>query len=236
MRYLFYILSICICNMACAQNNVSKSTSLTQNILKKYPHIDLNKNGKIEASEAENITELDLMGMNITDVDDIVIFKNLHSLSLTSNKLEKFKVSNLEHLEQLYVANNNLKEFEVSNMPALKDIACGRNQLQEVKIKDCPNIESLNVMDNQLKKIHLMSFKKLKYLTADGNQLKEVNLSANSELIQVAVNDNNIKTIDITRNPKLQMHILYIDANVTITGTEKQLKEYRPAPSFTVED
>ncbi len=214
-----------------SQNTNLKNQILQDVILKKYPEIDINKNGKIEKSEAEIIQDLNLMELHLTNIDGIQIFKNLKYLSLTINGIEKFKLKDFPNLEKLYVARNKLTMLEISNMPQLKEFACGLNELEKIKIVNCPNIESLNFMDNKISEIDLRDFRKLKYLSADHNKLTKIDFSKNPELIQFLIHGNNITEIDISQNPNLKLNILYIDKNVKIIGTDKQIKNYTPVSS-----
>ncbi|MGN8054647.1 leucine-rich repeat domain-containing protein [Pedobacter sp. 22163] len=201
-------------------------------VLTKYPEIDLNSNGRIEANEADQIKTLDLMGQNLVNVNDVKYFKNLERLLITNNKISRLKLDTLKFLTDIYCAKNALKVFEISNMPALKQISCGLNQLTHVNIKNCPNLESLNMMDNQLNKIDLSQFYRLKYLVLDNNKLKTLELSNNPELIQITVNGNGFKVIDITKNQNLKMNIIYVDEGVNIVGTESQMKNYKKVPTI----
>lgn len=204
-------------------------------VLEKYPEIDLNKNNRIEKNEAESLDKLSLIEVNITNANDIKHFKNLTYLSLTFNDIEEFKIKDFLKLEKLYIARNKLKKLEINNLPSLNEFGCGINQLTKVKIKNCPNIISLNMMDNKIKKIDLTQFKKLKYLHVGNNKLKKLDLSNNPDLIQIHIDENDIKIIDIRKNKNLKMHILYIDDNVKIIGTEEQLSKYKKAPKLIVQ-
>lgn len=230
MKKLLFILFLISFSITFSQELKFNNSNLERIILNKYPEIDQNKNGKIDKPEAESLKELNLMKENLENISDIVFFKNLEYLSLTTNKLENLKINNFKYLKKLYCARNNLKILEISNLSNLVEFACGLNKLTVVKIKNCPNIESLNMMDNFITEIDLKQFKNLKYLTVDGNKLKELDLSKNVNLEQITINKNELKEIDITKNQKLIMHILYIDKDVKIIGTENQMKNYRPGP------
>jgi len=223
---LIYIL-FTTCNLY-SQDIKFKNSQLEKIILKKYPHIDFNKNGKVEINEASKVDSLDLMEENLVDVEDLIFFKNLKSLSLTINDIESLKLKDFPYLEKLYCARNKLTEFEISNMPKLKELAFGINLLEKVTIKNCPNIESLNFMDNKISIIDLNEFSKLKYLSADDNKLTKIDFSKNPSLIQFSIDGNQIEEIDISNNPNLDLRILYMDKNVKIKGTNQQIKNYTP--------
>ena len=227
-KIIFSLFSVIAIN--CHGQNL-QNQNLEDVILKKYPEIDVNKNGKIEKNEAEIVKNLNLMELHLTNIDGIQIFRNLEYLSLTINDIEKFRLKDFPNLEKLYVARNKLKVLEISNMPKLKEFACGLNELEKIKIINCPNIESLNFMDNKIADIDLKDFAKLKYLSADHNKLTKIDFSKNPELIQFLIHGNQIKEIDISKNPNLKLNILYIDKNVKINGTDKQIKNYTPVSS-----
>ncbi|MEC5158279.1 leucine-rich repeat domain-containing protein [Chryseobacterium sp. MP_3.2] len=229
-KFILSLFSIIAINCS-SQNTTLKNENLQNVILKKYPEIDINKNGRIEKNEAENVKNLNLMEMNLTNINGIAIFKNLEYLYLTINKIEKLKLNDFPNLEKLYVARNKLKSLEISNMPKLKEFACGINELEKIRIKNCPNIESLNFMDNKISEIDLKDFPKLKYLSADHNKLTKIDFTKNPELIQFLIHGNQIKEIDISQNPNLKLNILYIDKTVKINGSDKQINNYTPVSS-----
>lgn len=230
MYKILFVLFFLSFSIAYTQELKFENPDLEKIVLKKYPEIDKNKNGKIENSEALSLKDLDLMKENLENANDIVFFKNLEYLSLTTNKLENLKIRDFKYLKKLYCARNNLTILEILNLPSLTEFACGLNKLTYVKIQNCPNIKSLNMMNNQITTIDLSPFKSLKYLTIDNNKLKQLDLSKNPNLEQIVINNNEIKEIDITKNQKLIMHILYIDKNVKIIGSENQMINYKPGP------
>ncbi|SHK53118.1 leucine-rich repeat domain-containing protein [Epilithonimonas mollis] len=231
MKNLLFLLSITALTVAYSQVLKFENQYFEKAILRKYPKLDFNKNGKIDKKEAESLRELGLMSQNLTNVNDIRFFKNLEYLSLTNNKIEKIKIENFPNLTKFYCARNNLKTFQISNIPKLQELACGRNQITEVMIKNCPNIESLDLMDNQISNLDLRKFLKLKYLVADNNRLKELDLSNNPELIQITINNNDITRLDLRRNINLNMKILYIDDKVQIIGNKNKMNSYRRPPT-----
>jgi Leucine-rich repeat (LRR) protein len=236
MKKIFILITLLITNLNYSQAIKFENPDFEKTVLTKYPEIDINKNGSIEYNEAQTISKLDLMKLNIKNADDIKHFKNLTYVSLTINEIVDFKLEGLQLLKELYIARNKLNNIQISNLPSLERFACGLNELTKVKISNCPNIVSLNMMDNTIQELNLKQFKKLKYLTVDNNKLKKLDLSNNPDLIQIAINKNEIETIDITKNQNLKMNILYLDEKVKIIGTENQLREYEVAPTILMGD
>ncbi|WP_312821989.1 leucine-rich repeat domain-containing protein [Epilithonimonas sp.] len=232
MKKIYFLIFIVFTTLACSQDLKFENPDFEKAVLKKYPEIDSNHNGKIDKNEAEKVKELDLMGQNITNANDITLFKNLEYIVLTNNKIEKLKIENLSNLTKFYCARNNLKTLQISNLPKLEELGCGRNQINKVIIKNCPKIESLNLMDNQISDIDLKNFTKLKYLVVDNNKLTSIDLTKNPELIQITINKNHINKVDIRKNINLKMNILYIDENVQIIGNKNQMDSYKKAPTI----
>ncbi|MBB2145390.1 hypothetical protein GM921_07840 [Pedobacter sp. LMG 31464] len=227
-----YIIAIFLATSIFYQSQVLtfKNQALRNSILKKYPEIDLNKDGKIQKNEADKVKKLSLMEENLQNVEDLKFFKNLERLVLTTNKIERLNFNGFNYLEELYIANNKLSELNIANMPSLKSLACGQNNLTKVSVKNCPSLESINMMNNQIQNLDLFPFTKLKYLAIQNNKLSRLDISKNLELQQIIINGNSIKQVDITKNLKLKMNNLYIDNNVKIQGTDEQMKNYKTAP------
>ena len=65
-------------------------------------------NGKMNPSDAEAITELELSGKRINSLEGIEMFKNLKSLFCSGNNLLELDLRNNVILEKLYCSSGNI--------------------------------------------------------------------------------------------------------------------------------
>lgn len=79
---------------------------------------EINKDDHLEESDFLDIVELDLSGLEITELDGIEVLKNVESLSLENNKITDFSIlSELDNLNEVNVIGNpiddNLEQQEI---------------------------------------------------------------------------------------------------------------------------
>ena len=101
-----------------------------------YNSIDSNSDGEIQVSEAQTIKWLALSNLGISNATGIEAFTNLEYLSLSSNLLDSFNVTNLTHLRYLNVGHNTLSTLDVTTFSNLCHLWCYDNQLQSLFIKN----------------------------------------------------------------------------------------------------
>lgn len=79
---------------------------------------EINKDDHLEESDFLDIVEMDLSGLEITELDGIEVLKNVESLSLENNKITDFSIlSELDNLNEVNVIGNpiddNLEQQEI---------------------------------------------------------------------------------------------------------------------------
>ena len=72
--------------------------------------IDANGDGKINSTEAEAVTFLNISFSSLTDISGIGLFTNLDSLDCSNNSLSSLDVSRNLKLVYLNCSSNNLSE------------------------------------------------------------------------------------------------------------------------------
>lgn len=129
-----------------------------------YIKIDANNNGEIEQSEALMVTNLNVIGQNISNLEGLQYFTNLTVLGLDTNHVTSINLSSLTqlvslnchtnqlasldltgliHLERLFCYNNQITSLDFSNLPNLKTVYCGNNQLTSLDFSHNPLFEEL---------------------------------------------------------------------------------------------
>lgn len=85
-------------------------------ILKNF---DKDRNGFLSQSEANEITEIDCSGLNITSIDEIQYFSNLIILNCRNNKIQTLDITSNQLLEKLNCNSNLLTNLNIDNNPNL---------------------------------------------------------------------------------------------------------------------
>lgn len=85
-------------------------------ILKNF---DKDRNGFLSQSEANEITEIDCSGLNITSIDEIQYFPNLIILNCRNNKIQTLDIASNQLLEKLNCNSNLLTNLNIDNNPNL---------------------------------------------------------------------------------------------------------------------
>ena len=216
-----------------AQKIVFKDQNLKRALLKEG--YDFNKDGDIEVSEIDTVTNLNISKRNITSVDDLVWFKSLRSLNANSNNLHNLDVFfNNPVVEEIYIGDNPVgKKLTLKNVKNLKTFVAFKDGLEEIDLSGTNNIESLYLQDNRFENVGFKSLLILESLHLDDDpMLKNVDISSNRNLKNLYLFQTAITQLDVSNNPLL--HILYVDNGVKLIKSESQAN-LKPMPIIRVE-
>ncbi len=185
------------------------------------PRIDLNYDGEIQRSEAEEYKGLLWLGPNkITDLTGIKAFINVGAILLencqglttvdlsgmvnlrgvnfdNSPNLEKFDVSGCINLRKLDCGYNKLQNLNISNCKNLNLIRCSNASLSEFKIYDFENLQYLFIRNNLISDLEITNVPELWRVQLQGNQLTSLDFSSFTKLDQLWVSDNKLKVLNI---------------------------------------
>jgi hypothetical protein len=188
------------------------------------PIIDLNGDGEIQVSEAENVIYLSVTSQNISSLQGIESFINIVQLSCNFNQLTSLDVTQNLSLESLRCQNNQLTSLDVTQNVSLEGLECDNNLLtsldvtQNVSLKwlKCNNnlLTSLDVTQNlsleilwcrfnQLTSLDVTQNLSLEALICENNQLSNLDVINNIDLLTLACGTNQLTSIDVTQNTSL---------------------------------
>lgn len=194
--------------------------------------IDKNGDGLITKDEALQVSSLELIHQNISDLYGIQSFENLLELDCSSNDLTYLDVSNLRRLSKLYcfgnritsldVSQNKLLKFlycyvnpitklELSNMDSLKILECHDCELTKLEITNCENLSilftdntsPLRPYKNKLTFLDCSGCKSLKILFCSSNQIEDLNISDCTQLETLKCGGNQMETLDVSNNTSI---------------------------------
>ncbi|MGU3376063.1 leucine-rich repeat domain-containing protein [Chryseobacterium sp. M5A1_1a] len=174
-------------------------------------NFDLNKDGVIEASEAEMVTNLFLVQKDIKSMDDLRFFKNVKMVILDDNIISVITLKNLDKLELFSCTGCKTSSFTAENLKNLASLYMDNNLLESIVLKATPRIDQLTLSLNQLKTIDLIQLKNLRKLNVEHNKIQKIDISGNSILQTLNVGGNKMKETDVKKGLK---------ADVTIFGAE----------------
>lgn len=149
-----------------------------------YTKIDINGDGEIQVSEAENISYLSTAyEFNLTDITGIEAFKNLTELNIEQT--------------------TKLKNLALSNNTKLKKIKGLYNQaLESIDIKNCVLLEDLDLLSTKINLINLSQNINLKNLVITGN-FNSLDLSKNVLLEKIRIGSDNLTSLNLNNCNKL---------------------------------
>ena len=159
---------------------------------------DVNKDGVLTVSEAEAITELELVECGISDLTGLNYCKNIKTLTLDGNQIKNISVlSNFKGFGWLNLSNN-----EISDISALKNVSVDILWLKNNRISDISSLKGhtitiLMLDDNQIR--DLSAFKEITInheLSLENNGISDLSgLANNTNIKGLYLANNNIRDI-----------------------------------------
>jgi len=182
-----------------------------------YTTIDVNYDGQISISEAENISELVFYTQytypKINSIEGVSYFKNLKKLQVSYSNLTNVDVSSLSLLESLSLANNQITILNINNLVKLKHLDVGNNQLSgTINTNHLLNLETFACTSNQLTSLDLSNNINLSTVSTSFNKLVSLKIEFMPKLRFLYCNNNLLSTLDLSKNGSLYFG-LYCDNN-----------------------
>lgn len=153
---------------------------------------DTNNDGKLQESEAKQVTQLNISGNEIKSLKGIEYFTALEILDCSLN---------------------SIKELDVTKNVALKELYCRNNVIETLDLTTLENLQVLNCSSNRLSSIDVSKNTKLVKLRCGMNSgsgyenlgITSVDVSNNPDLEILDVYYLNLSSLDVTNNPKLKI-------------------------------
>ena len=186
---------------------------------------DTDDDGSLSEDELAAVTELSLLGVEVSDLRGIEYFSELAELNCGPHDgLTSLDVSQNAKLRGLNCANCGLRELDVSRNAALESISCAYCWLEELDVSGNAALKSLNcagnsltsldvsqnaalltldVSYNGLEELDVGSCAALTSLVCAGNALSELDVRGNTALVTLDCAGNGIETLDVSENGEL---------------------------------
>lgn len=156
----------------------------------------------------KNVTSLNVINCDITDLNFLDAYSSLKSVKLDSNDLKDCSLDILKKfsLTQLSLENTNLSQIaKLPTLLTLTDLDLSYNDIQdfsEIPNKfNLSNLEFLNLSETQLSSLEFLSTlgNSLKFLSLDGNEISDVSpLKKLPNSVQINILDQTIEAASVT--------------------------------------
>ncbi len=166
---------------------------------------------KLDQTELDRVTEINLYQRSVSSLQGIEFFKNLTKLDCTDDKLKRLDVSRNPNLTVLECSFNELTKLDVSNNTNLKKLNCDGNKLIRLNVTKNPKLTELFFDGNSLTSLDVSKNKELTKLFCFENKLTSLDLSKNKELTELWCYQNKLTSLDVSHNTQLTK--LHCDKN-----------------------
>jgi len=146
-------------------------TCLRTQVFPLRPEDGVTENSVLSMRQANLVTHIECLGLNISDVTGLNRFDNLRVLNLGDNKLNTLDITGVSSLRMLLLANNNISQINglqtakrlhtlwaannlinhisISNLYELRDLRLDNNKLEHIDgIENLSNLEELYLIKN----------------------------------------------------------------------------------------
>lgn len=187
----------------------NSSNEIAKNLEGNYFKIDANNDNEIEASEAMQVSFLNLYPETtdpIFSIDGIKHFNNLEVLECHHNNLTTLDISEMPHLTALYCNDSFVQQLDLHGCAALTTLICSRNTIGSLDLSSCSNLVALQCDRNALTTLDVSNCTNLDQLFCQYNQLtslyiknghveSQIHFQANPDLNYVCADDMQVESI-----------------------------------------
>jgi len=125
MKYILFFLGVAISTHSFAQVTLIPDEEFEMFLILNAIDSDFTINGQVNTADIENLIELNINGVPLTDLTGIEDFAALEILRISRTGLTVLDVSENINLKTLIAVHCHLTSLELINNPALETLACG---------------------------------------------------------------------------------------------------------------
>jgi len=174
---------------------------------KQYP------NG-LTLTAAEQVDDLYLNGLGISDAAGLEYFSNLDTLFIADNNLTTLELSAFPKLSELDCGNNRLTELGISGNDNLQYLYCDKNALTSLDLSACTALDTLICSENALGSLNVSACIGLEWLECDYNALTKLDVSDHAWLELLSCSNNALTEIDFREGN--DFHYLNCSGNMLV--------------------
>lgn len=183
---------------------------------------DLNDDGEIQVSEAEQVTELLYSAKLIYGLWGLEAFTSLQTLELPSTvNSSAINFTQNDRLQILELPSSKLSSIDLSCNPRLIELNLSSSESSNFRTLDLTNNQQLKILyaGPYFEDIDVSQSYLLERLYVNGNELTSLDLSNHTSLVYLKLNDNNLSYLNLGngRNDLLNTSIFNISNNPNLT-------------------
>jgi len=151
--------------------------------------------GSVDKTEISVVTNLNISGLDISDLSGIEDFTSLETLIVSNNQLTYLDLRNNLNLRFLNVSGNPLVTLLVADDDLLK--YDNNKSTQQAATNN--NFTELNITDTQLDTIALSGLPHLEIFKAQNSKLASLDVSGNGDLTTMDIRNNPLTCINVSQ-------------------------------------
>ena len=178
-------------------------------VLYNSPAADYNDNGKVDASEAAKVTELNISS-NYTSLKGIECFYNLKKVTISATaNLTALDLSKNKKLEQLTISKSYgtqtvLATINLSDLHALKTISIGgMTAVETLTLGNAPALTGVHAYNTALTALDVTGCPALESISCYGAKIASLDLSKNAKLSTASVGCTTLASLTLPEEPVL---------------------------------
>lgn len=157
----------------------------------------------ITCADVKDITEVNVMGAELTSLRGIEYFSALTALFCDDNHLTSLDMEYNDSLKYLFCSGNQLTSLNISRNAALETLECNDNRLTSLDVSQNKDLEMLNCFGNQLTSLNINHNVAITHLDCSENKLKSLDVSRNIILTSLWCDKNQLAFLDLSHNIEL---------------------------------
>lgn len=157
----------------------------------------------ITCADVKDITEVNVMGAELTSLRGIEYFSALTALFCDDNHLTSLDMEYNASLKYLFCSGNQLTSLNISRNAALETLECNENRLTSLDVSQNKDLEMLNCFGNQLTSLDISHNVAITHLDCSENKLKSLDVSRNIILTSLWCDNNQLEFLDLSHNIEL---------------------------------
>lgn len=191
-----------------SQSGLSDKTDITAEFNPEFVAI-LQQKGYIDNvhhitfADVKDITEVNVMGAELTSLGGIEYFSALTALFCDDNQLTSLNMEYNASLKYLFCSGNQLPSLNISRNAALETLECNDNQLTSLDVSQNKGLEMLNCIRNRLTSLDISHNVAITHLACSENQLKNLDVSRNIILTSLWCDKNQLAFLEVSQNIEL---------------------------------
>jgi len=166
--------------------------------------------GRVLTSDIENVLNLDMPNLGISNLSGIEDFIGLQSLNTDNNNIPSVDLTNNLDLVSVSLRNNGLSTLNVSQNTNLTTLNIAENSnITTIDIRENVQLTTFTAFSCSLETLDLSLNSNLQNLIISNNQLTSINLSQNNNLTSINLSNNALDALDLRNIPVNQLEVVY---------------------------